>query len=315
MGNALGAAFMFKGATLFNQDISNWTFGTMMVMDGMFEDAVSFNQPVDFGGFGRTPTMTNMFRGAASFDQDLSEMPSAGSDMSGMLVGSGMSTENYDKTLIGWASSTGRRVDENVIFDVGEVQFCLGEEARQKLIDDYGWVITDGGIAAECLGLDCADALANEDLAIVLPNGGLMSGADGVTGTSSNTNGSDCAIEVSNTDASQPWAKYHIPIVLADYGMEPGDRIFIGVDGNDGSGNARFEINQENRANTSLGFANFGSAWSRYETTVVVPSGISSLDLWFHSNYTLRDNGGTAFYDNLTVVNFDSDEGINQWLS
>ncbi|WP_157483908.1 BspA family leucine-rich repeat surface protein, partial [Maribacter hydrothermalis] len=90
VGNSLGMAYMFAGAELFNQDISNWILGTTMNMDGMFEGATSFNQPLNFQGMERTPTMVNMLKGATSFDQDLSLMPRHGSDMTGMLVNSGM---------------------------------------------------------------------------------------------------------------------------------------------------------------------------------------------------------------------------------
>ncbi|GGG57060.1 hypothetical protein GCM10011414_28630 [Croceivirga lutea] len=153
---------------------------------------------------------------------------------------------------------------------------------------------------------NCNDYLENDNVAMELPTGGLTAGADAVVGTDINTNNSSCAVEVTNTDAGQPWSRYFISINLSEYGINAGDRLFIGVDGNNGTGNARFEINQNNRPNTALGYSNFGDGWSRYETTIVVPSGLTTIDLWFHSNYTLNTSG-TAYYDNLEVVNLDTE--------
>ncbi|KPM30267.1 Hypothetical protein I595_3677 [Croceitalea dokdonensis DOKDO 023] len=226
-----------------------------------------------------------------------------------VLDGNGSTDPDGTIVAYSWSDSTGELAtgaSPSITLAVGTTVLTL------TVTDDQGEVDTDtvSITVTSNVAVICTDYLPNEDPAIVLPTGNLLSGADAVVGTSTNTNGSDCAVEVSNTDANQPWAKYHIPIVLADYGIEAGDRLLIGVDGNDGTGNARFEINQDNRANTALGFSNFSGTWSRYETTIVVPSGITSLDLWFHSNYTDTSGGGTALYDNLLFINLDAGGNI-----
>ena len=163
-------------------------------------------------------------------------------------------------------------------------------------------------------GLDCSqecpDVLSNEDVSLLLPSGNGVGGIDSVFGTDVEVNGSPCGIGVSNVDPDQPWGRYHIGITLSDYGIQAGDDILIGVDGRDGSGSARFEINVDNTPNAALGTNNFGSDWSRYETTVTVPSGISSLDLWFFSNYG-ENTPGTTYYDNLRVVNLSSNSVVS----
>ncbi|GGG42722.1 hypothetical protein GCM10011414_10420 [Croceivirga lutea] len=151
--------------------------------------------------------------------------------------------------------------------------------------------------------LSCPDYLENDDPIIVLPEGQLVAGMDEVSGTNEETNGSYCGVVVTNTDTGQPWSRYRLPIVLADHGISAGDELFIGIDGNDGTGNARVEIVQNNTPNSALGSSNFGSSWSRYETTISVPSGLSSIDIWMYSNYIDYGNGGTSYYDNLTVIN------------
>jgi len=77
----------------------------------------------------------------------------------------------------------------------------------------------------------CPDNLANGDSTIVLPSRSSVGGIDNVTGTDTDTNGSPCALVVSNDDAGQPWGRYRISILLSDYGIGAGDEMFVGVDG------------------------------------------------------------------------------------
>ena len=55
-----------------------------------------------------------------------------------------MSVENYDATLISWASQN-VRPNEQTNFGIAKYS-AAGEAARNTLINTYGWTITDGGI-------------------------------------------------------------------------------------------------------------------------------------------------------------------------
>ena len=300
-GNALGFANMFSGATLFNQNISSWDVAATQVFNGMFADAASFNQPIGNWFMERNLLMSDMFNGATSFDQDLSNWYIGGVEtLEGIFANSGLSNENYDKLLSGWL--TGTNILSDVVFDAPQNKYCLGEEARQQFIDDFGWVITDGGKAEDCILQACNDFLVNDDPSIVLEPGTTSSGLDSFVGTDTNTNGSTCAFEISNTDNGQPWARYQVAINLASYGIEAGDELRIGIDGNGVAGNARIEVNQDNAPNSALAFNTFGNGWSRFETTITVPAGITSLDLWLFSNYA-SSSPGIAVYDNLEIIN------------
>ena len=64
--------------------------------------------------------------------------------MSGMFLNATLSTSNYDALLIGWSALT---LQNGVTFHGGNSKFSTGAAAtaRQNLIDNFSWTITDGG--------------------------------------------------------------------------------------------------------------------------------------------------------------------------
>jgi hypothetical protein len=61
-----------------------------------------------------------------------------------MFMSVTLSTENYDRLLKGWST---KNLQKNLAFYGGFSKYSVdGEEARQKIIDDFGWSITDGGL-------------------------------------------------------------------------------------------------------------------------------------------------------------------------
>ena len=80
-----------------------------------------------------------------AFDQDLSSWDiSSVEDMADMFAGVTLSTTNYDALLIGWEAQD---VQNHIVFDGGNSKYSPGKpaEARQRLIDEHGWTIEDGG--------------------------------------------------------------------------------------------------------------------------------------------------------------------------
>jgi surface protein len=157
-GNVTTMNQMFDGAAAFNQDIGGWNVSNVTQFGDMFENAVSFNQ--DIGGWDTSSatSMFDMLRGASSFDQNLGawDLTGLGGINPGrMLDNSGMSVESYDATLIGWAATAqAENAPKNLNFIASNLTFCDGAAARQSLISDHGWTITDGGVAAGCAGDD-----------------------------------------------------------------------------------------------------------------------------------------------------------------
>ncbi len=129
---------MFYNATSFNQPL-DWNTSNVIFMDLMFYSATSFDQPLDWNTSNVT-VMSHMFFSADNFNQDLSNWNiSSVINMIGMFNNSNLSRENYDKTLIGW---TAQSVQTNVDLGADGLEYCIAEDARQKLIDNHGWTIS-----------------------------------------------------------------------------------------------------------------------------------------------------------------------------
>jgi len=190
MSSTTGCAFMFQNATSFNSDISGWDMSGNFSMFGMFQNATSFNQDIsgwnvsaniDFDQTFENATSFNqdisswqlaqntsfagaIFSGASSFDQNLGTegwLPS-GSNIAyyNMFANSGMSTENYTDTLVGWAnvisgshgsSGTPNLNSKNftnqtgMIFDnarSGGARFATAADARSFLTSTLSWTIS-----------------------------------------------------------------------------------------------------------------------------------------------------------------------------
>ena len=142
---------MFENCTAFNEPIGNWAMDSVEDMEGMFQLAIAFNQDISNWDVSNVTNFEDLFLGATDFNQSLANWDiSAANDMDDMLVNSGMTQENYDATLIGWATldtaSGETQIPENLTLDV-DATYCLAEDARALLTSDtYKWTINDGGL-------------------------------------------------------------------------------------------------------------------------------------------------------------------------
>ena len=118
---------MFIGASAFNGDLSAWDVSSVTDMYGMFAFATSFNQ--NLGSW------------------DVSGVDDSEDSFGIMFDGSGLSAENYDRTLIGWS-----RLDllQNAIFGASGLAYCDAGPFRTYLQNEFGWTIDDGGQATGC---------------------------------------------------------------------------------------------------------------------------------------------------------------------
>jgi len=64
----------------------------------------------------------------------------------GMFAGAHLSTANYDALLAGWGAQS---LQTGVQFHGGNSTYCTAEAARQHMIAEHGWTITDAGLACQ----------------------------------------------------------------------------------------------------------------------------------------------------------------------
>lgn len=168
--------YMFMDATTFNQPLNNWITSSVGDFTGMFQNASSFDQPLSLWDVSNGPNVAYMFEnatsfnqdlsawdtgfmgdfsfmfnGATSFDQDLSawNIVQVGS-MDDMLSNSGMSTANYDATLIGWSAQT--VIDAVTLGATGLTYSSAGQVGRDILANSPNlWTITGDALACEVI--------------------------------------------------------------------------------------------------------------------------------------------------------------------
>ncbi len=161
---------MFAAATSATPDVSNWDVSNVTNMSGMFNGAGSANPDVSNWSVSNVTDMSNMFRGTGSATPDVSNWDvsnvtdmrsmfsgatSANPDVSNWKIGvvfsmrdmfkgaTSFSRVNYENLLINFASQPR---EYRVHFDAGNLVATSTEAlaARQTLINDSSWIITDG---------------------------------------------------------------------------------------------------------------------------------------------------------------------------
>ncbi|WP_025742934.1 BspA family leucine-rich repeat surface protein [Aquimarina pacifica] len=134
-------SFMFANADNFNQDIGGWETGLVDDMSSMFSGNSGFNQ--DIGGWdtGSVNFMDFIFSTASSFNQDLGSWDMGNVlSMFGALSNSGLSTYNYDVTLMGWSAQT---LQMGVFLGADGLTYCLSPTERAILTNaPNSWIIT-----------------------------------------------------------------------------------------------------------------------------------------------------------------------------
>jgi surface protein len=161
----------FKDASTFNKPLNSWNVSNVSTMNSMLRDCISFDQDLNSWDTSNVTNMSNVFRGCIQFnghiyswdtssvtnmqymlnncdlfDQSLAawNIESVTNFTNFMQNATGLSTTNYDATLISWAAQS---VSQNESINFGGSQFTESAYAsRFSLIEDDGWTIVDGGI-------------------------------------------------------------------------------------------------------------------------------------------------------------------------
>jgi GH15 family glucan-1,4-alpha-glucosidase len=93
-----------------------------------------------------------MFKGATAFNQNLGDW-----DISSvyrawnMFDSSGVSTSNYDSTLIGWQSKPHRN---NLTIGAANLSYCASDSVRNLLITNSGWTFVGDTLNCVTVGIE-----------------------------------------------------------------------------------------------------------------------------------------------------------------
>jgi len=144
-------ANVFRDAPVASPDTSGWDTSTVTNMESMFHNAAAANPDTSNWDTSSVTQMGSMFNGAAAFTGtvahfDVSSLTNASNMFSGLAYGA----DEYDALLNAWSAQA---VQSNVVFAAGNSIYCDSEAARDNLVINAGWVITDGGRSCSTVNL------------------------------------------------------------------------------------------------------------------------------------------------------------------
>ena len=137
---------IFKNCKTFDQDLNSWDTSNVENMGFMFSGCSQFNGDIYSWDTSTVENMTSMLYNCDLFDQSLAawEIDSVTNFTNFMQNATGLSTSNYDATLISWSNQF---VNSGLSINFGGSQFTESAYAsRFSLIEDDAWTIVDGGI-------------------------------------------------------------------------------------------------------------------------------------------------------------------------
>ena len=167
--NVMDMTWMFGYAKSFNQNIGGWSTSNVTKMGSMFAGATTFNQNIGSWDTAKVTNMSTMFYDAANFNQNIGDWNLKSlTGASYVLYSSGLSCDNYNKTLIGWAN----KIDTPNNIDLGDLSLLVYSStqaitARNTLISK-GWIISGDSYNPNCLL--ATNEVGENNRPIVYPN-------------------------------------------------------------------------------------------------------------------------------------------------
>ncbi|GHB72983.1 hypothetical protein GCM10008107_23000 [Psychrosphaera saromensis] len=144
VSNVTAMDYMFRDAEAFNQDIGGWVVTSVTDMESMFEGATDFNQDLSQWDVSNVDSMVSMFENAKYFNQDISSWQVKNVRlMDNMFTDAHLSVANYDALLIAWSQ---QKLKTSVNLNVNSYYSAASSDARDKLVNDFNWTISDKGL-------------------------------------------------------------------------------------------------------------------------------------------------------------------------
>ena len=231
VSNVTNMSAMFYRAVVFNRPLNSWNVAQVTSMATMFRQNPVFNQSLNNWDTGAVVSMNDMFLTATAFDQNLASWNvSSVTNMSNMLSNSGLSQTNYDNALIGWEAQT---VQSNVTLGATGLNYCDGRDARQALIDNSNWNVTNDII--NCSFVLCTNLVSPIDGDTNVPASANLTWAQtpGATGYYVTVRIIRGGIESIPFDDHQVTGGNIVGLNLETPGgddlLEPGDQVFVTI--------------------------------------------------------------------------------------
>ncbi len=142
VSSALSMAGMFANCKSFTSDLSNWKVDKVQYMEYMFWGCKEFNSDLSNWDVSNVTNMRWMFSNCTAFDQNLGKWKLKKCAYLGLDY-SGISMENYSKSLQGWAEQAD--ICDGMELEAYKMKYKKGEAttARTKLIDTKHWKIRE----------------------------------------------------------------------------------------------------------------------------------------------------------------------------
>ena len=147
----------FLGCSSFvGNGCSTWNVSGVTSAFALFSQCTSFSDNIAGWDTSSITNMTSMLRNCDAFDRNISgwSVSQVSSLTNFMIDATGLSTAAYDALLVGWeadlqaAYPSGAGYPYTISVHFGGSQFTLGgagETAKNSLVANFGWTITDGG--------------------------------------------------------------------------------------------------------------------------------------------------------------------------
>ena len=158
VSNVVDMRFTFVNCTsLSSLSVGSWDVSNVLEMTRLFLNCrVLSTLDVTNWDTSSVTDMSLMFRDCDLFDYSLADwnINNVTNFSSFMNLATGLSTSNYDATLVGWEATlqaefpSGTGYTPTISIDFGGSQYTSGgtaDTARQSLVSNFGWTITDGG--------------------------------------------------------------------------------------------------------------------------------------------------------------------------